>query len=638
MKKEWIVLYRVVFISEASYGNKYYTPSKKEFIFSEAEYRIFEQSVRIVEKIDTNNPIATKEILIADTINRIKGSAQDFDINQEKIQENIKKAKRILVIKSYGIGNLINITPLLIKLKELTEAEIDFLGEKQARELFKGWDLINNIYVYPDDKLTIKNNKYDFILNGIMDVWNLEEIFPSQKIYRANDKQLYYMSEIETNMQVLKIFGWDGKDIPHTYIPISLETQKKINNEFGKKKLIGICSGYRKDYDIWKVKNWGYENYAKLIKKLLVKYPEHYICILGTDNDNEILKHINDERIIDCVNKYSIQETAQILKLCDFLVCNDTGLGHVSSAVDTKTYSIFGATLQLKNAPQNNNVIISRHLVCQPCQYDSEWGRCHNNECMNIPADEVFDVITGEQKKYELGIIIPIFNRYFMTITALDSLLNCELKNVKVVIVNDGSTDKKVIDLINVYKNVLEKNNNKVVIINHPNNYGFANYWRTVRDGFDNCYDCDYALYYANDIIVNKELLKVIKKSYKYFSDTIKCIQYFRDCRERKWGSNNVNKEYNIYFDYYFFDGVLGLFKMEDIKKIKFDFYGTLKGAWQEIDDIFKKNAWETISLKETLAEHIGNIQSVMHPEYRDIEKLYAINLNLWKKPQILNE
>lgn len=634
-------MYEVAFVSEAMYGTRYYKPDpKKTYIFTEGEYAIFKQAVRVVKEIETENVEAAREVINA-SINRIKDLVQEEKITKETVEENIRKAKRVLILKSYGIGNLINMTPTVIKFHELCpDCIIDFFGESMAKEMFQGWDILNNIYSFPEEIEQLKANDYDFILAGIHDLMTIANILPNVRLIKAPNDMLSYASEIEVNMQILKPFGWDGRDMPHTYISQPEEAKKKIGEEFASKKLISVCAGYRKDAAIWAIKNWGYKNYAELIAGLLKKHEDYNVCILGQGDDAKILEYIQDPRVINCVDKYTITESAQIIKLSDFIVCNDTGLAHVASALDVKSYVIFGPTSQSKNKPQNKSELISRNLSCQPCQHTWQWGKCVMPDCLNIPADQVLKrVLVQKNGRFELGIIIPVFNRYYMTIMALDSLLHCEIdKKMKFVLINDGSTDEMVMKVIHDFKMKVEDLGAHAVIVNHAQNYGKDNYWRTVRDGFENCSDCDYALYYANDIIVNRHLFGAIKASYGLLDEKVKCIQYFRDCRERKWGSNNVNKAFNKDFDYYFFDGVLGLFRTEDIQKLSMNFNKTGLPAWQEIDKEFERRGWETISLKETLAEHVGDIQSVMHPEYRVYEKLYAINLNLWARPKILED
>jgi len=46
--------------------------------------------------------------------------------------------------------------------------------------------------------------------------------------------------------------------------------------------------------------------------------------------------------VIDCCGHYNLLETAAIIKKSHFFVGNDSGLGHIASAVRTKSFTIFG--------------------------------------------------------------------------------------------------------------------------------------------------------------------------------------------------------------------------------------------------------------------------------------------------------
>jgi heptosyltransferase-2 len=201
-----------------------------------------------------------------------------------------------------------------------------------------------------------------------------------------------YGHEVDANMKILLILGWDGRNIPNPCMAVD-----KVDFPAG--KYIGISAGYG-DEDYWKIKNWGHNKYAELIKLLLIEYPGYKVLILGKGKDRKVLDHIKSDRVIDCVDKYTIRQSAYIVSLCDFMVANDTGLGHIASAIGIRIYSIFGATSRIKNRPYKNGVVIAREdLDCAPCQYTHRWPGCKNRSCMNMSVKEVFNAIKSKQKK-----------------------------------------------------------------------------------------------------------------------------------------------------------------------------------------------------------------------------------------------
>ena len=58
---------------------------------------------------------------------------------------------------------------------------------------------------------------------------------------------------------------------------------------------------------------------------------------------------------------------------------------------------------------------------------------------------------------------------------------------------------------------------------------------------------------------------------------------------------------------------------------------------WWNIQLQMRTHNFKILCYKETLAEHIGNVRSAMHPQYvRDKMPIYALGLNIWEKPKIL--
>jgi len=312
-------------------------------------------------------------------------------IRKKKNNMTTSFSKKILVTKLMGIGNVINISPLIIKLKELMpDYDIDFLCNDKCKKIFDGWKCINKVYTYPSTYHNIQNINYEFVITGVPHDKVIDGLLRNRKVYINTNPMFHKTHEIEANMKILLKLGWNGQNIPHTYIHISPQDEEKINKQF-KDKYIGICAGWSGSSQ-WSIKNWGYKNYAQLTKLLKSYFPEYKILILGTGYDRKVLNYIkfNEmDRIIDCVDKYSINETAAIIKKCKFIVVNDSGLSHVASAIDTRSYTIFGPTSTAKNKPPHNNIVIKKNLNCVPCQFTSRWMKCKTIECLRTisPSD-----------------------------------------------------------------------------------------------------------------------------------------------------------------------------------------------------------------------------------------------------------
>ena len=301
---------------------------------------------------------------------------------------------RILIAIGYGIGNIINATPLIGTLREqYPNSVIDVLC--RYTDVLKDWEPVNNVLKIGNIPLgwdKIYNYIYTCSPGGV----NVhKEGFESENMRQFDGSKMALKHEVLLN---LDMFSEQTITASTTMIPV-----KPV--KFPEGRLIGISAGFG-GLDYWAVKNWGYEKYALLIRLLKSKYTDATFLVLGTGKDKGILDYIDEDYVINCVDKYLIQESAFLISKCDFMVCNDTGLAHVSGAVATKTYTIFGATSWVKNKPYRNSVLIYTGLKCQPCQFNIDmWingsgTKCKNWECMKklTPLD-VFEIINKGDTK-----------------------------------------------------------------------------------------------------------------------------------------------------------------------------------------------------------------------------------------------
>jgi ADP-heptose:LPS heptosyltransferase len=98
----------------------------------------------------------------------------------------------------------------------------------------------------------------------------------------------------------------------------------------------------------------------------------YHVLILGTTDEWRVAEDIREqigERCINIAGATSILEAAAILQRCSLLICNDSGLQHLASAVDTPCVAIFSYwQLRGKWWPnQRNAVVLQKPLPCHTC-------------------------------------------------------------------------------------------------------------------------------------------------------------------------------------------------------------------------------------------------------------------------------
>lgn len=71
--------------------------------------------------------------------------------------------------------------------------------------------------------------------------------------------------------------------------------------------------------------------------------------------------------------------------MCDVIICNDSGAGHIAAALDVETHVIFGSidSEYAKPLCRNSDIVhtyAARNLSCYPCGV----SECKNNlECLD---------------------------------------------------------------------------------------------------------------------------------------------------------------------------------------------------------------------------------------------------------------
>ncbi len=145
--------------------------------------------------------------------------------------------------------------------------------------------------------------------------------------------------------------------------------------------LIGLAPGAG-----YFTKRWPAEYFGELAAQFLLS--GNQMVILGGPQDAGLAKIVakgveaaqklsadSDQRrarFIDLTGTLSLLASAAVIKRCQLLVANDSGLMHVAEAVGTPLVAIFGSTTrELGFFPQlsTSRVVENRDLNCRPCSH-----------------------------------------------------------------------------------------------------------------------------------------------------------------------------------------------------------------------------------------------------------------------------
>lgn len=135
-------------------------------------------------------------------------------------------------------------------------------------------------------------------------------------------------------------------------------------------------------------KQWPLERYVELARE--VQRGQHArIALFGGPGEEGLTARIAEELgddAVDLCGRLSLSEVAACLARCNLLVCNDSGLLHLSEAVGTPVLALYGPTSrELGFFPRlASSHVIEHALPCRPCSRNGSRP-CHmpENWCLS---------------------------------------------------------------------------------------------------------------------------------------------------------------------------------------------------------------------------------------------------------------
>jgi hypothetical protein len=223
--------------------------------------------------------------------------------------------------------------------------EVDLFTDKKNASLYEDDCVFSRIFT---QKADVAQHKYDLVILDSFSTRSIDiktNILPLNpfvgmfgyfngpevnrvlfSFHRMNQLLGYVKSETEVNKvarpsMALKIndLPWiEGLNLPSSYIAIALGGE------------------------------WAYRTYNKwgeVIDKLTKKNDKLNLVFVGSDNAKESAKALTEafprDNIFNCVAKFTFNQTSQIIKGANILLCCDGGLMHSANAVNTPILPLF---------------------------------------------------------------------------------------------------------------------------------------------------------------------------------------------------------------------------------------------------------------------------------------------------------
>lgn len=294
------------------------------------------------------------------------------------VQINISSS--ILLGITQGIGNVIMATPLIKALASMN-LTIDVLEGGFNTNAEKV--LIDMMDV---EIVTEEQAKKRIYLLGLQTVWprvGIEkycaQVRNTGNILKAW-KDGIFAHEVEMNMALAYSLNYQG-EVPSLYCKYNkvMEAPTIIK----RKKYVGIhvCRKYNHQF---------YANRA-LSKPLEIGdklFNEGYKVVIFGHKDCVTTEDKEKHHYFSFCDGWELPDTAGAIKNMDCMINEDSGIMHVTAAMDTPQIAIFGPTSDIKNRPWSKKAgVIKQGLPCQPCQYTQKQTVCTRNVCMDISPE-----------------------------------------------------------------------------------------------------------------------------------------------------------------------------------------------------------------------------------------------------------
>jgi ADP-heptose:LPS heptosyltransferase len=307
---------------------------------------------------------------------------------------------KFLIIRFSSIGDIVLTTPVVRCLKkQVPGCEIHYLIKPQFKTVMAHNPYVDKLHLLNEDWeqmiADLKEEKFDHIIDLHHNLRTLRVKkalkVPSTSFNKLNIEKLIFVKLkwnvmpklhiVDRYMETVKSFGVrnDGAGMDY-FIPREEEVQQKdipASHHLGFVAIVIGASFYTKKLPVYKLQ--------ELCQKL-----DHPIILLGAKEEfaeGEEIRKVDPGKVYNACGKFSLNESADLVRKSKLIIAHDTGLMHIAAALKKPVIAVWGSTTPsfgmvpyygenflLSHARPYDDAQVNK-LWCRPC---TKMGR---NSC-----------------------------------------------------------------------------------------------------------------------------------------------------------------------------------------------------------------------------------------------------------------
>jgi heptosyltransferase III len=274
------------------------------------------------------------------------------------------QVKNILFITLSNIGDVIMTTPALEALHlAYPQATIDIVGDARSEIVFKHCQYRGELILKDKKKgwrgtlalvLKLRQKRYDIAVDLRSD--GLLYLIRAKKKYgKLSNQASMHMHSVEKHYATIQALVAPISSV-HSKIWLSQQELARADQILAAhqgKRILALGLGANFQGKIWPV-----SHFVALAQALQHQFD--LVLLLGNQQDAVLSAQFMQGcqlPVLDCCGQLDLLSTAAVLSRANYFVGNDSGLGHIASAVGVASFTVFGVGQPHRYRPWGKNAL-----------------------------------------------------------------------------------------------------------------------------------------------------------------------------------------------------------------------------------------------------------------------------------------